>query len=288
MTPAEALFIVSFMIIAPEDVASRKVAGRLYCTQKSLWRPNRFLCDFGYDPDLLGRDEVDEKALLDLTGILRTTRKPFAGRTFLSLEAFAPSGGRANTHNSVQTTKPTNAQKIITAPNHRHITVFISLDNANHIPFVDLGTTSVAKVPHSLVFPAFRFADNQMNAKTSTGYLGPLFEVGSCGSIRRINFHITPDRPPTQLKHLSWLTHVSLFEPVINSNESRRRPMPRPKWPIKPPVAELSSLQYSVFHLLGKLASVSVGIPSRIGTEALDEDTSAATRRRSVVVRRKC
>ena len=41
--------------------------------------------------DLLGRDEVDEKALLGLTGILRTTRKSFAGRMFLNLEAFAPS-----------------------------------------------------------------------------------------------------------------------------------------------------------------------------------------------------
>ena len=75
----------------PQDFASRKIAGRLYCTQKSLWKLNWFLRDFGYDPDLLGRDEVDEKALLGLVGILRTTRKSFAGRTFLNLEAFAPS-----------------------------------------------------------------------------------------------------------------------------------------------------------------------------------------------------
>ena len=34
---------------------------------------------------------MDEKALLGLTGILRTTRKSFAGRMFLNLEAFAPS-----------------------------------------------------------------------------------------------------------------------------------------------------------------------------------------------------
>jgi hypothetical protein len=52
---------------------------------KLCWR------DFGYDADLLGRDEVDEKSLLGLTGILRTTRKSFAGRTFLNLKAFAPS-----------------------------------------------------------------------------------------------------------------------------------------------------------------------------------------------------
>ena len=75
----------------PKEVYSRKIAGRLYCTQKSLWKLTWFLRDFGYDADLLGRDEVDEKALLGLTGILRTTRKAFAGRTFLNLEAFAPS-----------------------------------------------------------------------------------------------------------------------------------------------------------------------------------------------------
>ena len=42
-------------------------------------------------PDLLGRDEVDEKALLGLTGVLRTTRKALAGRNFLNFDSFAPS-----------------------------------------------------------------------------------------------------------------------------------------------------------------------------------------------------
>jgi hypothetical protein len=89
--PQKPFFILSFAVLAPQDFASRKIAGRLYCTQKSLWKLNWFLRDFGYDPDLLGRDEVDEKALLGLTGILRTTRKSFAGRRFLNLEGFAPS-----------------------------------------------------------------------------------------------------------------------------------------------------------------------------------------------------
>lgn len=89
--PQKPFFILSFIVLAPQDFASRKISGRLYCTEKSLWKLNWFLRDFGYDPDLLGRDEVDEKALLGLTGILRTTRKSFAGRMFLNLEGFAPS-----------------------------------------------------------------------------------------------------------------------------------------------------------------------------------------------------
>ena len=84
-------FILSFTVRAPKEFASRKIVGRLYCTQKSLWKLNWFLGDFGCDRDLLGRDEADEKVLLGLTGILRTTRKSFAGRAFLNPEAFAPS-----------------------------------------------------------------------------------------------------------------------------------------------------------------------------------------------------
>jgi hypothetical protein len=39
---------------------------------------------------LLGRDEVDEKALFGLTGIVRTSRKSLAGLVFLNLDGFAP------------------------------------------------------------------------------------------------------------------------------------------------------------------------------------------------------
>jgi hypothetical protein len=90
--PQKPFFVLCFMILEPKELASHKISGRLYCTQKSLWKLNWFLRDFGYDPDLLGRDEVDEKALLGLTGVLRTNRKSLAGRSFLNLDAFAPSG----------------------------------------------------------------------------------------------------------------------------------------------------------------------------------------------------
>jgi hypothetical protein len=89
--PQKPFFVLSFAILEPTGLASRKISGRLYCTQKSLWKLNWFLRDFGYDPDLLGRDEVDEKALIGLTGVLRTNRKSLAGRSFLNLDAFAPS-----------------------------------------------------------------------------------------------------------------------------------------------------------------------------------------------------
>jgi len=83
-------FLVRFAILEPKQLSSRYIAGRLYCTPKALWRLNWFLRDFAYDADLLGRDEVDEKALLGLTGIIRTSRKTLAGRSFLNLDGFAP------------------------------------------------------------------------------------------------------------------------------------------------------------------------------------------------------
>jgi hypothetical protein len=85
-------FSLRFSILEPKEFASHTLSGRLYCTPKALWRLNWFLRDFGYDHDLFLRDEVDEKALLDLTGVVKTSRKTMNGHSFLNFEAFAPSG----------------------------------------------------------------------------------------------------------------------------------------------------------------------------------------------------
>jgi hypothetical protein len=85
-------FSLQFSILEPKEYASHILSGRLYCTPKALWKLNWFLRDFGYDHDLFIRDEVDEKALLDLTGVVQTSRTTLNGRSFLNLEAFAPAG----------------------------------------------------------------------------------------------------------------------------------------------------------------------------------------------------
>jgi hypothetical protein len=81
---------VRFVILEPEAFAERSFSGRLYCTERALWKLNRFLRDFGYDSDLLNQDQVDEKALLKLRGIVRTSHVTLNGRSFQNLEAFAP------------------------------------------------------------------------------------------------------------------------------------------------------------------------------------------------------
>src|SRR5262250_3265818 len=85
-------FALRFTILEPQEHSAKTISGRLYCTSKALWKLNWFLRDFGYDPDLLGRDEVDEQSLLGLTGMLKTSRTTLRGRPFLNLESFAPPG----------------------------------------------------------------------------------------------------------------------------------------------------------------------------------------------------
>jgi hypothetical protein len=77
-------------VIEPAAFAGRRISTRLYCADKALWKLNWFLRDFGYDPELLGRDEIDDKAVVGLRGIVRVLHSRVTGRTFLNLDGFAP------------------------------------------------------------------------------------------------------------------------------------------------------------------------------------------------------
>ena len=88
--PQRPFYVLRFVILEPNDHQGRSFSGRLYCTPKALWKLRWFLRDFAYDPDLLGRDEVDEKALLGLRGIVRISHTTLNHRTFLNLSGFAP------------------------------------------------------------------------------------------------------------------------------------------------------------------------------------------------------
>ena len=90
--PQKPFFALRFAILEPKEFAEKIISGRLYCTPKALWKLNWFLQDFGYDTELLGRDEVDEKALLGLRGVVRISRTSLNGRCFLNLDGFAPAG----------------------------------------------------------------------------------------------------------------------------------------------------------------------------------------------------
>jgi len=49
---------------------------RLYCTPRAMWKLSWFLRDFGYDP-MLGKSEIEDKALVDLWGVVKVSEVTF-------------------------------------------------------------------------------------------------------------------------------------------------------------------------------------------------------------------
>jgi hypothetical protein len=90
--PQKPFLALRFVVLAPVFLESQFFSGRLYCTEKALWKLEWFLRDFEYDRELLDRDQVDEKALTGLRGVVRTSQTTFSGRSYQNLDAFAPSG----------------------------------------------------------------------------------------------------------------------------------------------------------------------------------------------------
>ena len=83
-------YILRFSILEPKQMAGRCITGRVYCTPKALWKLSWFLRDFGYDTEMLRRDEVDEKALLGLCGVVKISHAILNGTSLLNLDGFAP------------------------------------------------------------------------------------------------------------------------------------------------------------------------------------------------------
>jgi len=83
-------YLLRFSILEPKELAGSSFTGRLYCTPRALWKLNWFLRDFGYDTDLLGRDEIDEKSLVGLRGVVKISHTVVNGTSLLNLDGFAP------------------------------------------------------------------------------------------------------------------------------------------------------------------------------------------------------
>jgi hypothetical protein len=85
-------YLLRFSILEPKELSGRPITGRLYCTPRALWKLNWFLRDFGYDTELLGRDEIDDKNLIGLHGMVRISHVVLNGTSLLNLDGFAPAG----------------------------------------------------------------------------------------------------------------------------------------------------------------------------------------------------
>ena len=83
---------LTLAILEPSRSAGHVISSRLYCSPKALWKLNWFLRDFGYDTELLGRDEVDERQLVGLKGVVKISHIVVNRASLIRLDGFAPVG----------------------------------------------------------------------------------------------------------------------------------------------------------------------------------------------------
>ena len=83
-------YVLRFAVLEPGQLAGCSIMGRLYCTPRALWKLNWFLREFAYDTELLGRDEIDDKNLVGLRGVVRVSHAVVNGTSLLNLDGFAP------------------------------------------------------------------------------------------------------------------------------------------------------------------------------------------------------
>jgi hypothetical protein len=79
-----------FTVLEPKILSGNRLSGRLYCNSKALWKLNWFLQDFGYDCELLGRAEINDKNLVGLSGVIQITHTVVNGTSLLNVDRFAP------------------------------------------------------------------------------------------------------------------------------------------------------------------------------------------------------
>jgi hypothetical protein len=83
-------YVLRFSVLEPRALTGQSIVGRLYCTQKAMWKLGWFLRDFLYDPELLANEQVDEKALLGLRGVVKISHTVINGIALINLDGFAP------------------------------------------------------------------------------------------------------------------------------------------------------------------------------------------------------
>jgi len=80
----------TFLILDPAPYAGRYVRTRLYCHDRALWKLRWFLNDFNYDAELLAGDELDDRHVVGLEGVIRLAYWGNDGRRRSDVQGFAP------------------------------------------------------------------------------------------------------------------------------------------------------------------------------------------------------
>ncbi len=83
-------YLLRLSVLEPKELAGQSILGRLYSTQKAMWKLGWFLRDFLYDPELLAHEQIDDKALPGLRGVVKISHTVINGVSLTNLDGFAP------------------------------------------------------------------------------------------------------------------------------------------------------------------------------------------------------
>jgi hypothetical protein len=83
-------YLVSLSVLEPQRFAGNEVSSRLYSRPKARWKLNWFLRDFGYDMESMDCDELDERQVLGLEGVVKISNVVYDGMRLLRFDGFAP------------------------------------------------------------------------------------------------------------------------------------------------------------------------------------------------------
>jgi len=81
---------IRFAVLKPRHLTGCFLTGRLYCTPRAMWKLSWFLRDFDYDAELLAKNEIDDKAMVDLWGLVKVSEVTVHGISVLNFDGFAP------------------------------------------------------------------------------------------------------------------------------------------------------------------------------------------------------
>ena len=88
---AKPCLAATFVILEPAAFAGRYIRTRLYCHERALWKLRWFLHAFNYDADLMAAEEVDDRRVVGLEGVIRLAYWNNNGYRRLDVQGFAPS-----------------------------------------------------------------------------------------------------------------------------------------------------------------------------------------------------
>ncbi len=79
----------TFLILEPAAYSGLHIRTRLYCHDPALWKLRWFLSDFGYDAELMAAEELDDRRVVGLEGVIRLGYWGSDGHRRLDVEGFA-------------------------------------------------------------------------------------------------------------------------------------------------------------------------------------------------------